>query len=217
MISGPEAVARSARSFSECASDSGHYIYIIVISLTFVKCFLEKSSALPGQTGAKLRQNEEDAERKKKLAGFVRGPAGHPEEQRREKTRNLPGIYPAQQSAARCTTGAGSTPSQSSASTRSVSSHKKTPLVRMCFFPVYTPAGQKGRGNLPSCKLHLDFRRRIRYNIYVIHTTEYAGVSEWQTRGTQNPLRHFEGYFQKVEDSCGFSGHSRAPKTEHPS
>ena len=45
--------------------------------------------------------------------------------------------------------------------------------------------------NLPSCKLHLDFRRRIRYNIYVIHTTEYAGVSEWQTRGTQNPLRDF--------------------------
>jgi hypothetical protein len=65
MISGPEAVARSARPFSECANDSGHYTYIIVISLTFVKCFLEKSSALPGQMGAKFRQNEEDAEGKR--------------------------------------------------------------------------------------------------------------------------------------------------------
>ena len=85
MISGPEAVARSARSFSECANDSGHYTYIIVISLTFVKCFLEKSSALPGQMGAKFRQNEEDTEGKKKLAGFVRVSKGYPEEQRREK------------------------------------------------------------------------------------------------------------------------------------
>ena len=85
MISGPEAVARSARPFSECANDSGHYTYIIVISLTFVKCFLEKSSALPGQMGAKFRQNEEDAEGKKKLAGFVRVSKGYPEEQRREK------------------------------------------------------------------------------------------------------------------------------------
>ena len=51
--------------------------------------------------------------------------------------------------------------------------------------------------NLPSCKLHLDFRRRIRYNIYVIHTTEYAGVSEWQTRGTQNPLRDFSCLYEK--------------------
>ena len=85
MISGPEAVAWSARPFSECANDSGHYTYIIVISLTFVKCFLEKSSALPGQMGAKFRQNEEDAEGKKKLAGFVRVSKGYPEEQRREK------------------------------------------------------------------------------------------------------------------------------------
>ena len=82
MVSGPEAVARSARPFSECANDSGHYTYIIVISLTFVKCFLEKSSALPGQMGAKFRQNEEDAEGKKKLAGFVRVSKGYPEEQR---------------------------------------------------------------------------------------------------------------------------------------
>ena len=82
MISGPEAVARSARPFSECANDSGHYTYIIVISLTFVKCFLEKSSALPGQMGAKFRQNEEDAEGKKKLAGFVQVSKGYPEEQR---------------------------------------------------------------------------------------------------------------------------------------
>ena len=82
MISGPEAVARSARPFSECANDSGHYTYIIVISLTFVKCFLEKSSALPGQMGAKFRQNEEDTEGKKKLAGFVRVSKGYPEEQR---------------------------------------------------------------------------------------------------------------------------------------
>ena len=85
MISGPEAVARSARPFSECANDSGHYTYIIVISLTFVKCFLEKSSALPGQMGAKFRQNEEDTEGKKKLAGFVRVSKGYPEEQQREK------------------------------------------------------------------------------------------------------------------------------------
>ncbi|WP_444268634.1 hypothetical protein [Faecalibacterium sp.] len=85
MISGPEAVAWSARPFSECANDSGHYTYIIVISLTFVKCFLEKSSALPGQMGAKFRQNEEDTEGKKKLAGFVRVSKGYPEEQRREK------------------------------------------------------------------------------------------------------------------------------------
>lgn len=85
MISGPEAVAWSARPFSECANDSGHYTYIIVISLTFVKCFLEKSSALPGQMRAKFRQNEEDAEGKKKLAGFVRVLKGYPEEQRREK------------------------------------------------------------------------------------------------------------------------------------
>ena len=85
MISGPEAAAWSARPFSECANDSGHYTYIIVFSLTFVKCFLEKSSALPGQMRAKFRQNEEDAEGKKKLAGFVRVLKGYPEEQRREK------------------------------------------------------------------------------------------------------------------------------------
>ena len=35
--------------------------------------------------GAKFRQNEEDAEGKKKLAGFVRVSKGYPEEQRREK------------------------------------------------------------------------------------------------------------------------------------
>ena len=50
--------------------------------MTFVKCFLEKSSALPGQMGAKFRQNEEDTEGKKILAGFVRVSKGYPEEQR---------------------------------------------------------------------------------------------------------------------------------------
>ena len=140
-----------------------------------------------GQTPTKRGRCRE----KKETGGICARPGGPSGRTAAGKTRNLPGIYPAQQSAARCTTGAGSAASQSSANTRSVSSHKETPLVRMCFFPVYTPAGQKGRGNLPSCKLHLDFRRRIRYNIYVIHTTEYAGVSEWQTRGTQNPLRDF--------------------------
>ena len=48
-----------------------------------------------------------------------------------------------------------------------------------------------------SCELHLDFGRKIRYNNYVIHTTECAGVSEWQTRGTQNPLRDFSCLYEK--------------------
>ncbi len=48
-----------------------------------------------------------------------------------------------------------------------------------------------------SCELHLDFERKIRYNNYVVCKTEYAGVSEWQTRGTQNPLRDFSCLYEK--------------------
>ena len=194
MISGPEAVARSARSFSECANDSGHYTYIIVISLTFVKCFLEKSSALPGQMGAKFRQNEEDAGRKKKLAGFVRGPAGQLEEQRWEKPEICREFT--RRSSPRPAVRLGREalrPSPRPAPGRWPPIRKL--LWSGCVSSRYTrPQAKRGEKicrNLPSCKLHLDFRRRIRYNIYVIHTTEYAGVSEWQTRGTQNPLRDF--------------------------
>ena len=48
-----------------------------------------------------------------------------------------------------------------------------------------------------SCELHLDFGRKIRYNNYVVCKIEYAGVSEWQTRGTQNPLRDFSCLCEK--------------------
>ena len=48
-----------------------------------------------------------------------------------------------------------------------------------------------------SCELHLDFGRKIRYNNYVICKIEYAGVSEWQTRGTQNSLRDFSRLYEK--------------------
>lgn len=48
-----------------------------------------------------------------------------------------------------------------------------------------------------SCELHLDFGRKIRYNNYVVCKIEYAGVSEWQTRGTQNPLRDFPCLYEK--------------------
>ena len=129
-----------------------------------------------GQTPTKRGRCRE----KKETGGICARPGGLSGRTAAGKTRNLPGIYPAQQSAARCTTGAGS-----------ASSHKETPSVMMCFFRYTRPQAKRGERicrNLPSCKLHLDFRRRIRYNIYVIHTTEYAGVSEWQTRGTQNPL-----------------------------
>ena len=48
-----------------------------------------------------------------------------------------------------------------------------------------------------SCELHLDFGRKIRYNNYVVCKIEYAGVSEWQTRGTQNPFRVFSCLCEK--------------------
>ena len=49
-----------------------------------------------------------------------------------------------------------------------------------------------------SCELHLDFGRKIRYNDYVVCKIEYAGVSEWQTRGTQNLLRDFSCPRKKI-------------------
>ena len=70
-----------------------------------------------------------------------------------------------------------------------------------------------------AAKLPLDFTHRIRYN--KSRSKICAGVSEWQTRGTQNPLRGFVRSFQNSTKSCWifeFSGDGFCCiPPEHPS
>ena len=155
------------------------------------KVFFGKIICFARLNGGQIPTKRGRCREKKKLAGFVRGPAGHPEEQPREKPEICRGFT--RRSSPRPAVRLGREvlrPSPRPAPGRCPPIRKR--LWSGCVSSRYTrPQAKRGEEicrNLPSCKLHLDFRRRIRYNIYVIHTAEYAGVSEWQTRGTQNPL-----------------------------